>query len=75
MQGVSVNISQNVTKYSGECPRTFQGISSNIPGNVSENSEECCQKSTNSKFQHITRGIYENRAVYLCFSLKLNQSI
>ena len=57
----------SVLKYSGECRETFRGMSPNIMGNF-------FKQILIHKFQHLIRGIYENRGVYF-FSLKLNQYI
>ena len=47
----------NVAKHYGECSQTLRGMSSNIPGNVAK-------EILIHKFQHLIRGIYENRGVY-----------
>ena len=39
-----ISIPGNVSKYSGECRKTFRGMSPNIPGNVAKHSGEYHQR-------------------------------
>ena len=78
---MSSNIPRNVTNISGNALKHFGKYrqkfhTANIPGNIAKHSGECHQifqanvlkQTLIHKFQHLIRGIYENRGVYFFFT-------